>query len=183
MIIAAGTLKTFKGADMSIAAIAADYAKGHERLMAEIRYWTYDVVGRDFVAIPLDKIFSQDSTARIFEVKTATGKVLLPEGGKLLKSQHGIETTASVAGMHMFHNWANGTAVRVKFNGNGEPEKYEEEMVSVFDLGDPASLPDGYKPKTEEEQEKDQPVQYPVFEVGGAAGIARLLVVDGFLVG
>ena len=168
MLVTEGNLIKKTGGKVTMREVFADSRAG-KRLRERSVYWTYDPVGKVFSALPVDRIGQESMSKQIYLIETETGDELrLPAAARVLVRKHGMETLANVQAMHTFRSWRNQQIARVRTKGGkSDPERYWEEMKRITAVE---------KPKVEAEE-------LPVFSIKGAAGGARLLVVDGFLVG
>jgi len=167
MFVSEGTLiardgKAVKMSDVSQA--SKDAAPNDE--LAE--YWTYDCVGKGFAPLRMNKIAEKPKTCKIYEIETEDGgKIVLPDAAKLYIERHGIETLVVVQALRTFRNWASCQVCRVVFNP--ETKTCTKTWTKIKSLSD-------VKFETPEQE-------MPVFNIRGAAEVARLLVINGFLVG
>lgn len=168
MLITDGKLLSKAGVHVSMRTVFAETQTG--KLVREREsFWTYDPVAKCFAALPIDRVGQEMQAKTIYRVTTKVGdSVLLPEAASVLIEKHGVETTTGVRSMWTFRSWqACKIALAKLIPGNTEP--------SVI-WGEIASIEQQEKPKTEEDE-------LPVFSITGAAGVARLLLVNNFLVG
>lgn len=174
MRISEGKLSLSGGGTASISAVLEDAGPaGNNEKFGEKSFWSYSVAERAFRPVKVNRIVTMQPTTIMYEVTTKGGaKISVPAGTKILRQNHGIETTQGVKAMCEFKSWVQGSAVLVDLPKDGaEPKKILDPIVSVTKVGGDAD------PAKRKGNEK------PVFEITGAAGVGRLLVVDKFLVG